>query len=115
MISKNKIVIPDKLGNYSFLSNEIVMITSNNNYVEFHLTNEKFKIQSTLKNILGYLSSDYFLRINRSVIINLKHIKFVTENNKVKVYLSNDTYHVISDNMKKVFFDKFIKITKKPA
>lgn len=115
-MSKNcKIEIPERLGNNSYLCEEIIMISSNNNDVEFHLANDSFKIQSTLKGIQQYLVEDIFVRINRSVIINLKHIKFVTENTNVKVYLSNDTEHIISDNLVKDFFVKFRMIVKKPA
>jgi len=116
MSAKNKqIVIPDNDGNYTFLSDEIIHIASKENSVEFHLSNEKFQISSSLKKIQEYLSPDYFVKINRSNIINLKHIKFVTENSNIKVYLSNDTEHIISDNMKSEFFEKFKKITRKPA
>lgn len=114
-MKKCKIEIPDNLGNYGYLCEEIIMISSKNNYVEFYLVNDSFRILSTLKGILKYVPNDYFVKINRSIIINLKHIKFVTENANIKVYLSNNTEHVISDMYKKEFFEKFMKITKKPA
>ncbi len=59
-----------------FLSlNEVYLIKSAGNYCEFFTSEASYLRRGTLKNITSRLSSDAFLRLNRSEVVQISHIK----------------------------------------
>lgn len=54
---------------------EIRWIKGAANYVELHAQSGKYMHRETMQNVAEQLDSDVFLRIHRSAIVNLAHIK----------------------------------------
>lgn len=64
---------------------EILYLVSDHNYVTFYLQNgKKIMMRSTMHEIMNKLPQDYFLRLNRSNILNLKHVTRL-DTNKVLI------------------------------
>jgi two-component system, LytTR family, response regulator len=70
---------------------EIQWIESEGNYLNIHLANEKFIIRETMTNFSTKLDPAVFLRIHRTVLVNVNHIK------ELKLWF-NDEYVVILKN-----------------
>jgi two-component system LytT family response regulator len=72
---------------------DLKWISSAGNYVEFHCSSGEFLYRETMKNIMDYLPEDDFLRISRSVIVNVKLIRELrsTGTGKYKVILQDST------------------------
>ncbi|ANI89964.1 DNA-binding response regulator [Arachidicoccus ginsenosidimutans] len=74
-ISKNKIALPTAEGIHLIEKSQITRIEALSNYSTFILTDKKKIIVSrTLKEYENMLSSDNFMRVNRSVIVNLEFV-----------------------------------------
>ena len=67
---------------------KIVYVESMSEYIKFHLTDadEPVVVLYSLKNLIGQLPADKFMRIHRSYIISLCHI---AEASRTKVRLDN--------------------------
>lgn len=48
------------------------------NYVEIHADSGKYMHRETMQNVIEQLDSNVFLRVHRSAIVNLEHIKEIT-------------------------------------
>ena len=57
---------------------EIRWIKGAANYVEIHATSGKYMHRETMQNVADQLDSSLFLRIHRSAIVNLEHIKEIS-------------------------------------
>ena len=83
-----------KLGKVFFLVRveKIRWIESEGNYLRIHLDNGSYLIRGTLSRMEEKLDSDQFVRINRSIIVNIDHIKELRFHNKsdYRVILDND-------------------------
>ncbi|PTM02834.1 MAG: DNA-binding response regulator [Bacteroidetes bacterium] len=60
--------------------NDIDLIKSSGDYVIISCEKENYKVHSTLNNILNKLSSNLFLRVHRSYIINVNKIIDIEDN-----------------------------------
>ncbi|MCB0801997.1 MAG: response regulator [Flavobacteriales bacterium] len=58
-------------------NNKIIFIEALKDYVILHTLTEKFTIHSTMKDIEKKLPDEYFIRVHRSFIINLKKISSI--------------------------------------
>jgi DNA-binding LytR/AlgR family response regulator len=59
---------------------DIIYIEALENYVTLNTKNEKFTIHFTMKAIENQLSSETFIRVHRSFIVNISLIKNIKEN-----------------------------------
>lgn len=84
-----------KLGKAFFLirPDRIHWIESERNYVRIHLDNRSYLLRETLGHLEDRLDSEQFVRINRSIIVNIDRIKELQSHNK-------SDYRVILDNEK---------------
>lgn len=63
---------------------DISYIQSWGNYLKFHLMDQNIKIvRKTIKTVESELSSKHFLRIHKSYIVNINHVKAI-EGNQIK-------------------------------
>ncbi|GAL63748.1 LytR/AlgR family response regulator transcription factor [Algibacter lectus] len=78
--------------------NELLCLESDRNYITIYLSNGKHLIRETLQSILEILPKN-FLRVNRSVIINVDKIYKVV-GNKIHIKGLNDFRPVIANKYK---------------
>ncbi|WP_428741674.1 LytR/AlgR family response regulator transcription factor [Tenacibaculum sp.] len=102
--------IPIRLGNkISFLDfNDIKYITASGYYAEIFSESKKHLIRQSLSNLIVELDSDYFIRIHRSTIINLKFMLEIINSNfgDMDVKMKDGTLFRISKSYKKDFLKK---------
>lgn len=80
---------------------DIDYVESESEYLRLHLsTGEKVTTLLRLKNIEPILPAGDFMRIHRSYIVNLKHIKAF---GKGRVFMSDDVSIPVGDNYKEAF------------
>jgi len=79
------ISIKDNKTIYRLAYIEINYIQSWGNYLKFHLKDGNIKIvRKTIKTVESELSSSHFLRIHKSYIVNINHVKAI-EGNRIKL------------------------------
>lgn len=84
---------------------DIKYIESMHEYIRIHLVNEKpVMTLSSMKSIEEQLSSDKFLRVHRSFIVNTEKIKVIERN---RIVFDNNVYIPVSDQYK-VKFQEFL-------
>ena len=57
---------------------EIDWIEAAGNYVRFHVGEERYQTRKTLTALTGQLDPERFLRIHRSIIVNIDRVKQIT-------------------------------------
>lgn len=97
------IVIPEGKKKHLMRLDDIVCISSQNHYVEFHMLNrENQVIRSKLDQMEEMLKPFGFLRVHVSYLV---HIKYVTSIDRSRIYLKNMESCRISLKYKKQVFD----------
>lgn len=87
---------------------EIDYVESESEYLRLHMnTGEVITTLLRLKNIEPILSANDFMRIHRSYIVNLKHIKAIA---KGRVFLNNDVSIPVGDNYRESFNNYIEKV-----
>lgn len=76
-ISKEFIYVKSNSKLVKVLNEDILFIEALKDYVILHTRNEKYTIHSTMKDIEKKLPEEYFIRVHRSFIINMKNIKSI--------------------------------------
>ncbi len=73
-------------------TDEIACIEAAGNYLKLYTQNSNHLIRETMQKILNKLDPQIFIRIHRSWIINLEHIRSMEAygNNEYVIYLNND-------------------------
>jgi two-component system LytT family response regulator len=85
-----KITLYNTQGYHIVDIDEILYLDGDDNYTSFHLdTKKKFVVSKTLKEYENLLSHMGFLRIHKSSIINLLHLKNISRENGVHVVMSD--------------------------
>jgi DNA-binding LytR/AlgR family response regulator len=87
------ILVKDGYDFIKILYNDILYISSEQNYVGFNLANnKKIMVRSTLQEMADKLSNKYFIKLNRSFIINVQQVtKLETE----KVWIDTIPFAII--------------------
>jgi len=62
---------------------EILFVEAAGNYMRFHTRERKVMSLLTMKDVLGMLSKDEFIRIHKSYIISLKHLEAIERHDVV--------------------------------
>lgn len=83
-------------------TDDILYIEGLKNYVSIHLTNKQIITYNTLKHFDNELSSKDFIKVHKSYIISIQHIK---KTDSLSVYMTNDQSIPIGDTYKKNFFE----------
>lgn len=100
-IEKDKISIPTNNGIYFVELRNILYIKADSCYSEFYLMNNEKKLASKLLSYYeNILNGSGFLRVHKSYIINVEHIKRFQKGRTSFVELSDGTEIPIADNKK---------------
>ncbi len=93
---KDFVVLTEAGTNYKFERASITHAVSSGNYMELNFSNKEkpFLYRSTIDNLLKHLGDD-FIKINRSTVVNTKHIKFFNK----KEVLVDESLHKISKDV----------------
>ena len=72
--------------------NALIWIESDGNYIRLHMPERSYLLRETLTHIEKKLDGDQFVRINRSIIVNIDRIKELRSHKKsdYMVVLDND-------------------------
>lgn len=90
---------------------DILFIESEGEYVRIHLQDgSKVTTLYRIKNMEASLPSGQFMRVHRSYIVNLRHIRSYERG---RIYLDNDVHIPIGENYKEAF-QQYIERTFKP-
>ena len=107
-LPKNK--LPIKLGNkVRFIdTSEIKYISASGYYAEIFTEDKKHLLRESLSNLIEILTSEYFIRIHRSTIINLNFISELVNSSygEVDVKMNDGQLFRISKSYKKEFLNK---------
>ena len=102
----NRMVV--KIGRSFFFLDpeEIDCVEAENNYIRVHRGEKSFLIKKTLTEILNDLNSKRFIRVNRSMIVNIDRIKEMkeVENYSFKVVLDTGKSWTIRRRSKENLF-----------
>lgn len=108
-----KLTLPFGQGFKMIDVDEIIYIEADSNYSVVHLINqEKITVSKVLREFEELLPNDQFVRIHKSSIINLNHLKEYNSKNGLQVFLKNGESINISRRRASDFFEKIKLFTK---
>lgn len=85
--------------------NDIIYIESEGHLINILTINNYYKYRSSLKNILRMINNDFFVQIQKSIIINLNYV--IEMDNNYIFYLKNGSNFTINRYYKKVVLQKY--------
>ncbi|WP_231492008.1 LytTR family DNA-binding domain-containing protein [Pedobacter sp. Leaf170] len=92
---------------------DIIYIEADSNYSVFHLSNhDKITVSKVLREFEEILPSEQFVRIHKSSIINLNHLKEYNSKNGLQAYLKNGQSINVSRRRASDFFERIKHFTK---
>lgn len=102
--------LPVKQANKTILLDlsEIMYITASGYYAEIFVSNKKYVLRDSLNNLSENLASENFIRIHRSSIVNLLHVKEIVHSDfsEIDVRMTDNTLLHISKVHKREFLKK---------
>lgn len=102
----NKITLSHANGFNTLQIEDILYLEGENNYTVFHTHQRKFTVSKTLKDYEEILKESGFLRIHKSSIINLRHLKEYSVKNGMEAIMSDNKVLTVSRRKYTEFFDK---------
>ncbi|MHA4808977.1 LytR/AlgR family response regulator transcription factor [Flavitalea flava] len=103
----NKICLPTQKGFTIVKLEEIVYCQASRSYTVFHFANNKqIIISKPLFDFDSILSGNIFLRIHKSFLINLTHVKEYIRGEGGSVIMTNNMEIEVSRRKKEVFLEK---------
>ena len=107
----NKLALPIQDGFLFIELKNIIYCEAQGNYTAFYLRgNDKILISKTLKIYTDLLIEFDFFRLNRSHLINLKHVRNYGRQKNPVITLSTGVSLVLSENRKEAFLEKIVMI-----
>ncbi|MBC7382857.1 MAG: response regulator transcription factor [Bacteroidia bacterium] len=95
--SIRKITLPGNNGYEILELDELIYLTGEDNYTSFHFMNQRQKmVAKTLKDYEEMLEHFGFMRIHKSTLINLSHVKKVLRSESMEVQMSNGDHLNVS-------------------
>jgi two-component system LytT family response regulator len=111
-----KLTLPYGQGFKMIDVDDIIYIEADSNYSVFHLNNrEKVTVSKVLREFEELLPSDQFVRIHKSSIINLNHLKEYNSKNGLQALLKNGESINVSRRRASDFYEKIKLFTKSNA
>lgn len=108
-----KLTLPYGQGFKMIDVDDIIYIEADSNYSIVHLSNqEKITVSKVLREFEELLPTEQFVRVHKSNIINLNHLKEYNSKNGLQVFLKNGESINISRRRASDFFDKIKSFTK---
>lgn len=108
--SEARAKLPIKQGNKTVLIDpvNIMYITASGYYAEIFTENKKYVLRESLSNLCETLDSNKFVRIHRSSIVNLHHVKEIvhSEFSEIDARMADNFLLHISKSYKKDFLEK---------
>ncbi len=108
--SEARAKLPIKQGNKTVLIDpvNIMYITASGYYAEIFTENKKYVMRESLNNLCETLDSNKFVRIHRSSIVNLHHVKEIvhSEFSEIDARMADNFLLHISKSYKKDFLEK---------
>lgn len=105
--SRNRLALPTAEGVYLVDKANIVRVEAMSNYSTFYLNDhKKIVVSKTLKEYENVLTDFFFLRINRSVIVNLDYIIKYRKGDGGTLEMSDGTEVEVSASRKEALVDK---------
>jgi two-component system LytT family response regulator len=105
--SRNRLALPTAEGVYLVDKANIVRVEAMSNYSTFYLNDhKKIVVSKTLKEYENVLTDSFFLRINRSVIVNLDYIIKYRKGDGGTLEMSDGTELEVSASRKEALVDK---------
>ena len=105
--SRNRLALPTAEGVYLVDKASIVRVEAMSNYSTFYLNDhKKIVVSKTLKEYENVLTDSFFLRINRSVIVNLDYIIKYRKGDGGTLEMSDGTEVEVSASRKEALVDK---------
>lgn len=109
----NRLALSTAEGVYFVDKGNIMRVEAMSNYSTFHLQGDKKIIVSkTLKEYEGVLLDDFFLRINRSVIVNLNYVEKYRKGDGGTLEMSDGVEIEVSSSRKEVLMEKLFDVRK---
>jgi two-component system LytT family response regulator len=107
-----KLTLPNGQGYMVVDLTEIISIEADSNYCIFHLADrEKITVSKILKDYEELLPANQFIRIHKSSIINLDHLKEYNSRNGLEVILSDGQKIAVSRRRTSDFLDRIKSYT----
>ncbi len=108
-----KLTLPYGQGFKMIDVDDIIYIEADSNYSVFHLSNhDKITVSKVLREFEELLPSDQFVRIHKSSIINLNHLKEYNSKNGLQALLKNGDNINVSRRRASDFYEKIKLFTK---
>ncbi|MBD1384393.1 response regulator transcription factor [Mucilaginibacter rigui] len=105
--SRNRLALPTAEGVYLIDKANIIRVEAMSNYSTFYLNDhKKIVVSKTLKEYENVLTDTFFLRINRSVIVNLDYIVKYRKGDGGTLEMSDGTEVEVSASRKEALVDK---------
>ncbi|RYE11808.1 MAG: response regulator transcription factor [Sphingobacteriaceae bacterium] len=105
--ANNRLALPTAEGVYLVEKNHIIRVEAMSNYSTFYLLDhKKIVVSKTLKEYEQVLHDDIFLRINRSVIVNLDYIVKYRKGDGGTLEMADGTEIEVSSSRKESLMDK---------
>lgn len=93
----NKITLLGTRGYEILEIHDILFLTGEDNYTSFHFLKQKeIMVSKTLKDYEEMLEPFGFMRIHKSTLVNLAHIKKISKKDNVEVVMSNGESLIVS-------------------
>jgi len=105
----NSIFITEGNKRMSFAVNTIEHITANPPYVTVHIAGKNYLANGTLKSVSETVNPDQFVRVHKSSIVNISHVRFYTSryNGDYDLTTNDGTKIRVSRNYARNFKAKF--------
>lgn len=109
---QNRVVLHTSEGVYFVKKEDIIKVEAMSNYSVFYLTNNLSKIivSKTLKEFEGPLEECNFLRVNRSVIVNLDYVVKYKKGDGGVLELIDHSEVEVSSSKKSILMEKLLSI-----
>lgn len=109
ILKENSFICSYKGGLTTFLYEEVLSIESDKPFVKFKLKNHIVLSKTSLSTVEEKLPA-CFIRINRQVVVNMKHVnKIVLENGTYRIQLNGDIEYKISERKIKAVKTAYIE------
>jgi two-component system LytT family response regulator len=108
-----KICIPSQYGFEVILLQDIIYCEADNKYMKIYLPNEKQVVTSkTINEFEGLLADNYFMRVHRSHLVNLRQVKEYRRGEEGILTMSNGHKLKIAKRKKELFLAEMRVLSK---
>jgi two-component system LytT family response regulator len=107
--SPNNLIPIKNAGKIQFIeTNDIHFVEASGYYIEINLSEKKHLLRQSMSRIIDRLDNDKFIRVHRSVIINLHYMQEIirSANKEYAIKMKNGKIFKVSKSYKKELFEK---------